>query len=31
MRGARDAGTQTTAAVFGTNGKVYDASNHVEE
>jgi len=26
-----DAGTKVAAAVFGTNGKVYDASDHVEE
>lgn len=26
-----DAGAEITAAVLGTNGKVYDASDHVEE
>jgi hypothetical protein len=26
-----DAGTQIAAAVFGTNGEVYDASDHVKE
>jgi len=31
MRNAPDAGTQTTATVFGTHGKGYDTSDHVEE
>ena len=29
--GAPNARTKITAAVFGTNGKVHDASDHVEE
>lgn len=28
---APDARAQVTAAVFGTDGKIYDASDHVEE
>jgi len=31
MRSAPDAGTQTTTTVFGTHGKGYDTSDHVEE
>lgn len=30
-RGIPNARTEVTAAVFGTNGKVYDGSDHVEE
>ena len=31
MGSVPDAGTEVTATVFGTNGKVYDASDHVEK
>ena len=31
MRSVPDAGAQSTAAVFCTNGEVYDTSDHVEE